>query len=45
MKAIYGNLPVNQEYKTLKVEFNGIDNFESCENCGKMITTVAILEN
>ena len=44
MKAIYGNLPINQKYTTIKVEYNGIDNFESCENCGKMITTIAVVE-
>ena len=44
MRAIDGHLPVNTKYKPISVTYQG-DNFTTCQNCDKVINTVAIIEN
>lgn len=42
MKAIHGNLPVNQAYTMQSIDYN--DCYEPCENCSKAITRIAIVK-
>ena len=48
MKATSGNLRLDQNYKIIDCEYRGkfIDNFDAlqCENCGLLITNIAIVE-
>lgn len=48
MKATSGNLRLNQSYKIIDTEYRGkfINSFDAlqCQNCGLLITNIAIVE-
>lgn len=45
MKKIIGRLPVNKTYKVLDVDYATIDCGTVCENCGRIISNIATVED
>jgi hypothetical protein len=46
MKAIDGALPMNTRYKIIDISYGKLENqASSCENCGKLISNIATIED